>query len=103
MSSASHKKHFPGAKFVPLAPGEEPVKLSTASGEVLKSKGSFNVTGFSQEGHAYQTRFVDADMDMPILAGSELCEGGALVRESLINQRGGIIKDLQTSAQSPVV
>ena len=103
MSSASHRKHFPGATFVPLGKGEEPISLCTANGEVLVSKGSFNVTGYSQEGQVFRTKFVDADMDMPILAGSELCEGGAMGRELRIHQKGGVIRDLKTSAESRVV
>ena len=103
MSSASHKKHFPGAKFVPRGSGEEPVTLCTASGEILTSKGFVDVTGVSREGHVIKTRFVDADMDMPILAGSELCDGGALGRELVITSKGGIIRDLKTSGESRVV
>ena len=89
--------------MIPLGPNEDPITLSTASGEVLAVKGTFSVAGYSSEHQKLSMKFVDSDVEMPILAGSEITEGGAEGRELVITKRGGIIRDLVTGEQSQVV
>ena len=103
MSSANRKKHFPGAALIPRGPNEDPITLSTASGQVLEVNGTFTVPGFTKERQRFDTRFTDADVDMPILAGSEIASGGKNGREIVITQTGGLIRDLDTLEQSQVV
>ena len=103
LSSANRARHFPGAELIQPDPNEEPVTLSTASGQILTVKGTFKVEGYSSEQQQFSTKFTDSKVDMPILAGSAITLGGTAGREIIITKRGGIIKDLATGETSHIV
>ena len=100
-SCADFSKHFPGA--TQLKGHKKPVRLTTASGEVVKAKGQFLVKARLTEGHRTQTRFLDAPVDMPVLAVSQISQGGALGSDVSFSNTGGTITDNQTGVKTAFV
>ena len=98
MNVARMKQHFPTAQ---RAKGRtSTVRLKTASGENIESQGHFAVSAITDEGHRTQVDVVDADVDMPILSGAMICEGGAAGCGLTFNQDGGDITDFKTGKNS---
>ena len=79
------------------------VRLKTASGECLPYQGQFRVNALTDEGHATQVDFVDADVDMPILSGAMICEGGADGSDLSFNKMGGNIVDVRSGRNSQFI
>ena len=100
-STANLQKHFPGAKLRKYRKGETPMIMSTASGQSMKTNGTFVVQGQTTEGYKTSTRFVDADVDMPILAVSDIASSGERGCDVKFDEKGGSIIDnaTQTSAR----
>ena len=93
-NTACKKKHFPSA--VHDSSGGPVVKLKTASGEVLPSRGRFAVSGLTDEGHEANISFVDADVDMPIISVGQLAKEGKKGTDVSFSKRGGTIRDTDT-------
>ena len=100
---ANKAVHFPGAKCEPFASSEKPVRLSTASGEEMVSSTKFTIQGRTAEGRARTTTFVDAKVDMPILAVSDLSKEGKFGSNIGFDTHGGAITDKITNAKSSFI
>ena len=99
-SCARRSQHF-GHTKTELKPSS--VKMATASGEELKSRGCFTIDLLSTEGHTIHQTFEDADVDMPILSVTEISVNGALGSDVVFRKSDGAIIDLQTNAASRFV
>ena len=94
-SVARRKAHF--AKTIThLRPSE--VRMATASGEELKSRGCFHLHALSAEGNEVSQTFEDADVDMPIMSVGELSTNGELGSNVLFGEHDGHIIDIKTDA-----
>ena len=96
-SCAKRKTHFSMAT-TQLKPSS--VRMATASGEELKSRGCFKLTALSAEGNEVTQTFEDADVDMPIMSVGELSSNGTLGSTVLFNEHDGHIIDIKTDATS---
>ena len=96
-SCAKRDNHF-GRTVTHLQPSS--VKMATASGEELKSRGCFRLDALSVEGNQISQTFEDADVDMPIMAVTELSSNGKLGSQVVFNERDGHVMDQQTQATS---
>ena len=76
------------------------VRMATASGEELKSRGCFKLTALSAEGNEVTQTFEDADVDMPIMSVGELSSNGTLGSTVLFSEQDGHIVDIKTDAAS---
>ena len=74
-SVARRKTHFPQT-VTHLEPSS--VRMATASGEELKSRGCFKLSALSSEGNAIVQTFEDADVDMPIMSVGDISANGEL-------------------------
>ena len=68
-SCANKSKHFP---FVKTKNQPSQARMATASGQELKSRGTFQVHALTSEGQKVIPEFEDADVDMPIVAVNDL-------------------------------
>ena len=64
--------------------------------------GRFNVDGVTSEGHHSTTSFVDAPVEMPIMAVSEVSDSGAQGCDVRLGKKGGTVTDIATRATSRV-
>ena len=80
-----------------------PLKLSTADGELLPNAGARRVTSYTQDGQKVNRVFYEADVEMPILAVSELSQEGRSGSEVSLRRRDGYLEDLQTGQCQPFV
>ena len=96
-SCARRKSHF-GRTITHLQPST--VKMATANGEELKSRGCFQLDALSAEGNKVSQTFEDADVDMPIMAVTELSANGELGSQVVFNEQDGSVVDQQTQATS---
>ena len=99
-SCAKRKGHFGNAKSI-LRPSS--VKMATASGEELKSRGCFDLQLMTQEGNIINQTFEDTDVDMPILAVTELAANGTQGSDVIFRQHDGSIVELEEDATSRFV
>ena len=99
-SCAKRKGHFGNARST-LRPSS--VKMATANGEELKSRGCFNIQLMTQEGHVINQTFEDTDVDMPIIAVTELAANGLHGSDVIFRQHDGSIVDLEKKATSQFV
>jgi hypothetical protein len=76
------------------------VKMATASGEELVSRGCFDLEALSIEGNPISQTFEDADVDMPIMSVGELSGNGELGSNVLFGERDGHVIDIKTLATS---
>ena len=76
------------------------VKMATASGEELASRGCFSLDAFSAEGNQITQTFEDADVDMPIMSVGELAANGEMGSNVLFGERDGHMIDIKTNATS---
>ena len=96
-SCARRRAHFPNTD-THLRPSH--VKMATASGEELVSRGCFDLDAFSAEGNKITQTFEDADVDMPIMSVGELSMNGELGSNVLFGERDGHVIDIKTNATS---
>ena len=76
------------------------VKMATANGEELRSRGCFHLDALSVEGNKISQTFEDADVDMPIMAVSELSANGELGSDVVFSENDGHMIDNQTQSTS---
>ena len=79
------------------------ITLSTANGEPLHHTGAHRVTSYTQDGAPVRRVFYDANVEMPILAVSELSKEGLTGSDVRLQQRGGYIRDLTTGTRQQIV
>ena len=96
-SCAKRKAHF-GNTITHLRPSH--VRMATASGEELKSRGCFDLEALSAEGNSISQTFEDADVDMPIMAVGELSANGKMGSNVLFSEHNGHMIDVETDATS---
>ena len=96
-SCARRRTHFAHTS-TQLKPSS--VRMATASGEELKSRGCFRLEAVSTEGNKVVQTFEDADVDMPIMSVGELSSNGELGSNVLFGEHDGHIIDIKTSATS---
>ena len=99
-SCAKRRGHYGNASST-LRPSS--VKMATASGEELKSRGCFDMQLMTQEGNVINSTFEDADVDMPILAVTELAANGLQGSDDIFRMHDGSIVDLKKNATSRFV
>ena len=88
ISCANVQKHFPGARRIPTTRN---VILTTANGQRVRGRGEFCIDALTSEGHKTKSKFVDADVEMPILSVSQICEGKK--NDVSFDNLGGVITD----------
>ena len=74
--------------------------MATANGEELKSRGCFRLDALSAEGNRISQTFEDADVDMPIMAVTELSANGDIGSQVVFNEQDGHVVDQRTQATS---
>ena len=79
------------------------ITLSTANGESLPHSGAHRVTAYNRDGSKIARTFYDADVEMPILAVSELSREGECGSDIRLRQKDGYIRDLKTGCRQHVV
>ena len=79
------------------------ITLSTANGESLPHSGAHRVTAYNRDGSKIARTFYDADVEMPILAVSELSKEGQCGSDVRLRQKDGYIRDLHTGNRQHVV
>ena len=99
-SCAKKKKHFPLLQG-PNSPSK--VRMSTANGQELPSRGTFKLDAITVEGNVIQPTFEDTDVDMPIIAVTDISENGTNGVETRFRTDGGEIIDLDTRKKSSFV
>ena len=99
-SCAKRKGHYGNASST-LRPSS--VKMATASGEELKSRGCFDMQLLTEEGHLINQTFEDADVDMPIIAVTSLAANGLQGSDVIFRQHDGSIVDIEKNATSRFV
>ena len=76
------------------------VKMATASGEELPSRGCFLIEAISNEGNQVVQNFEDADVDIPIMSVGELSSNGELGSHVIFGEHGRHMIDIKTKAIS---
>ena len=99
-SCARRKTHFPNT-LTHLEPST--VRMATASGEELKSRGCFRLEAKSAEGNSIVQTFEDADVDMPIMSVVDLSDNGELGSDVIFQKTGGAILDVHAEKTSKFV
>ena len=80
-----------------------PLTLSTANGEILPHAGARRVTSYTQDGQKISRTFYEANVEMPILAVSELSREGRSGSEVRLRRRDGYLEDLHTGQRQHIV
>ena len=96
-SCAKKAKHFPKVK-IPNSPSS--VRMSTANRNELHSRGTFQINARTSEGHVISPTFEDADVEMPIVAITDIATNGHDGTETLFRCNGGEIVDFETRNKS---
>ena len=99
-SCAKRRVHFPNAN-TEITPST--VRMATANGEELKSRGCFKLDVLTAEGHTISQTFEDADVDMPIMAVTELAANGQLGSDIVFRKSDGAVVDIASNATSRFV
>ena len=99
-SCAKRKEHFPNTRTDLKSSS---VRMATASGQELKSRGCFKLNLLSSEGNPLTQTFEDADVDMPIMSVTELASNGSLGSDVVFRKHDGAIVDVETNATSKFV
>ena len=97
---AKRREHFPNTRTDLKASA---VRMATANGEELKSRGCFKLEVLSSEGNILTKTFEDADVDMPIMSVTELASNGQLGSDVVFRKHEGAIVDVKTNAISKFV
>ena len=79
------------------------ITLSTANGEALHHHGAHRLTAYNQDGSAVDRVFYNADVEMPILAVSELSKEGPSGSEVRLRLKDGYIRYFHTGNRQRVV
>ena len=79
------------------------VRMATASGEELKTKGCFTLDVMSAEGHVLTQTFEDTNVDMPTMSVTELASNGQLGSDVVFRKHDGAVVDVETGATSRLV
>jgi hypothetical protein len=79
------------------------ISLSTANGELLPNNGACRVTAYTRDGGSVDRVFYDTNVEMPILAVSEISREGVSGSEVRLRQKDGYIRDLHTGRTQPIV
>ena len=77
--------------------------MAIASGEELKSRGCFKLEVLSSKGNKFTHTFENADVDMPIMAVTELALNGELGSDVVFRKHNRAVMDMQTQAPSKFV
>ena len=93
-SCANKSKHFPSVK---TRNSPSTARMATANGHELKSRGTFTVEGKTSEGQDVTPMFEDADVDMPIIAVSDLSRENT---EIVFRQKDSELVDVPTGRKS---
>ena len=96
-SCAHRDKHFPHIKGENLP---SKTRMTTASGEELRSRGVFRVNALSAEGHQISQNFEDTDVEFPIIAVTGLSNEGPRGTEVRFRQAEGTVIDNHTQNSS---
>ena len=96
-SCAARDKHFPHVKGENLPSN---TRMTTASGEELRSRGVFRVNALSAEGHQISQNFEDTDVEFPIIAVTGLSNEGQKGTEVRFRQGEGTVIDNHTQNRS---
>ena len=99
-SCARRQEHFPNAS-TELKPSH--VKMATANGEELLSRGCFRIEARTAEGHTIVQNFEDADVDMPIMSVTELATNGEQGSDVVFRKSDGAIVDIKSDHSSGFV
>ena len=90
--------------FTESVPVQAPsISLSTANGESLPHSGAHKVTSYNKDGSKVTRTFYDANVEMPILAVSEISKEGRHGSDVRLRQKDGYIRDNYTGHRQPVV
>lgn len=91
-ANVARKDHFPNA-----VPVEAPsITLSTANGEILPNDGAHMVRTMHRDGTQISRKFYRANVDMPILAVTELAQEGNHGSEVRFHRNHGVVIDKET-------
>ena len=96
-SCAKRREHFQNT-HTKLA--QSSVKMATANGKELNSRGCFKIKAYSAEGNRTTQTFEDADVDMPIMAVTELSDNGALGSDIVFRKTDGAMVDVESDKTS---
>ena len=77
--------------------------MATANGEELKSRGCYKLDVLTAEGHTISQTFEDADVEMPIMAVTELAANGQLGSDIVFRKSDGAVVDIASNATSRLV
>ena len=99
-SCARRRDHFPNTTTC-LEPAT--VQMATASGEELKSRGTFRLEALSAEGNRIVQTFEDTDVDMPIMSVVELAANGELGSNIVFSKTDGSVVDIKSDASSKFI
>ena len=66
----------------------------------MTSRGCFKIEAYSAEGNRITQTFEDADVDMPIMAVTELSENGALGSDIVFRKTDGAMVDVESDKTS---
>ena len=70
---------------------------------MLPNAGACKLETFTPDGHVTERTFYDANVEMPILAVSELSKEGTYGSEVRLRQKDGFLRDLFTGRTQPIV
>ena len=96
-SCANKARHFP---HVQSSNQPSQVRMATANGQELKSRGTFTVHGQTSEGQTVVPKFEDTDVEMPIIAVNDLSLDDA---EVIFRQDSGELIDGATGRRSQFI
>ena len=96
-SCANKAAHFP---FVKSPNRPSTTRMSTANGEELKSRGTLGVAARSAEGYDMSQNFEDTDVDMPIMAVTEVSQCGSKGSHVNFRKDDGAVVNLQNQGSS---
>ena len=77
--------------------------MATASGEELKSRGTFRLEALSAEGNRIVQTFEDTGVDMPIMSVVELAANGELGSNIVFSKTDGSVVDIKSDASSKFI
>ena len=98
-ANVARRKHFRMSQRI-AAPE---ISLTVANGETLPNQGARAVQCYDRNGSCRSRVFYEADVEMPILAVTELAREGELGTEVNLRHNGGEICDISTGRRSEVV
>ena len=79
------------------------ISLTTAKEEQLPHSGAHRVTAYARDGRSTERTFYAANVELPVLAISELSREGRDGSEVRLRQKAGIFRDLATGKTQPII